>query len=69
MKVKLCKDCAHSIPDKQSPWTLKCKNPQVNSKDPWALSYTDFVGSSCREERQRTWWAQCGMKGKLWEPK
>lgn len=68
-KPRLCKDCAHSTPDTSSPWTLRCKNPQVNALDPWALSYADFVGTSCREEREKRWWAQCGLKGKLYEPR
>jgi hypothetical protein len=67
MHPKLCKDCTHSVPDTHSPWTLRCKNPIVNAKDPWALSYTEFTGSSCREEREKTWFAPCGQKGKLYE--
>lgn len=68
--IKLCKDCKWSIPDKQSPWALRCINLSVNSKNAWALSRAKFNGSDASDERSnRSWFAVCGMKGKLHEPK
>lgn len=67
----LCKDCKWSIAHDTRDWVLFCGNPKVNSKDPWALAGngTQF-GSRCNEERsKRNFFAMCGMKGKLWEPK
>lgn len=70
MTVKFCKDCVHSMPEKGYEWNLRCQHPQINAKDPWALAYATFTGSNCRDERAKTsWFAQCGQKGKLWEPK
>lgn len=70
MQVKFCKDCTYSFPDKNSPWNLRCQHPQINSKDPWALAQTEFTGSECRLERDKTgWFAACGQRGRLWEPK
>ena len=70
MLPKFCKDCKHSEPDPQSQWTLNCKNPQVNGNDPWALAYATFRGTSCSSERSaKSWFAKCGIKGKLYDPK
>ncbi len=69
--VRLCRDCQHSIPEPKSEWVLRCMHPEVNKKDPWALSGAKPHGSSAREERSRTWTmcgpAPCGMRGRLWE--
>ena len=67
----LCRDCSHSEPEHQFEHNLRCKHPVVNANDPWALSSgSSFAGTSCREQRQsRSWFAPCGIKGKLWEPK
>ena len=65
--VKFCKDCKWSIPDKDG-WNMGCRNPAVVAEDYWTLaspkevSYTD-----ARSERKKTWFAKCGLKGKLWE--
>ena len=67
MQVKFCKDCKHSRPDQYH--SLRCVHPKVNAKDPWALAYENFTGSECRSERDKTWFAQCGQKGKLWQSK
>lgn len=67
--VKFCKDCAWSAPDKSSAWTLRCKNPKVNAKDNWALSCIDINGTSCTAERDKKWFAACGMSGKQWKRK
>jgi hypothetical protein len=65
----LCRDCKHSQPEKNSAWMLKCVHPVVNARDPWALSRAEGNnGSDCRGERERKWFAPCGMSGKLWEP-
>lgn len=42
-------------------------NPLINKNDAWALSATTFTGSDCHTERERGWFAKCGMKGKLYE--
>lgn len=67
----LCRDCKHSKPEVRSEWNLRCQHPVVNARDPWALSNAaDNRGTDCRGERERTsWFAKCGMRGKLWEPK
>lgn len=67
--VKFCKDCKYSKPEVNSAWILRCTNPTVNRNDEWALSSVDISGSSCREERSKKLFAQCGMNGKLWEAK
>lgn len=67
--VKFCKDCLYSKSKKGSAWILKCYNPIVNRNDEWALSSADISGTSCREERAKKIFAQCGMSGKLWESK
>lgn len=71
MKVKLCKDCKWSSPDPSLTWNLRCKNPEVNARDAWALTQANFSGSECRSEREKLWvWlGPCGMKGRLWELK
>lgn len=64
----LCKDCKHSRPETNSAWNLKCTHPVVNAKDAWALSRSESPGGTdCRGERERKWFAPCGMRGKLWE--
>jgi len=67
----LCRDCKYSEPDKNSSWNLHCLHPVVNGSDPWALSAASTGrGTDCRGERERTsWFAKCGIKGKLWESK
>ena len=66
----LCAQCTHSVPDKNSSWSLRCHHPIVNSKDSWALSGGTCNGTSCSDERGRTgFFDACGMKGKLWEAK
>jgi hypothetical protein len=65
-----CRDCKHSRHEKGSEWNLKCHNPLVNAKDPWALSCSkNHSGTSCLDERRIFWFAICGTEGKLWEPK
>lgn len=67
----LCADCKYSVPEPGTVYSLDCVNPIVNGKDPWALSAAQRKrGTSCRTEREkRGFWAQCGIKGKLWEPR
>jgi hypothetical protein len=67
----LCKECKWSKPEANSDWNLRCTHPFVNSRDPWALSAgRGSGGTTAREERgKRSWFAACGMKGKLWETK
>lgn len=67
----LCKECKFSIPEEHSEWNLRCINPIINAKDPFALATNSVKihGSDCRRERSKTWFIRCGMKGKLWEKK
>jgi len=70
MEVKFCRDCRHSMPEPDSAWLLCCTHPEVNKRDSWALSgATYFICMRARDERGKKWFAPCGMKGKLWEPK
>ena len=69
MKVKFCKDCVWSEVSASSAWELRCKNPIINANDEWALADVKFVGTNCREERKKKWFAKCGMSGKLWVEK
>jgi len=72
-EVKLCRDCKHSKPEPRTEWNLLCMHPQVNSRDPWALSGVNPSGSSAREERSRNWSfagrRPCGMRGALFSRK
>lgn len=68
---KLCGDCVNRVNEKYSS-LLKCNSPRVVGKDPYALAWSTKGqphGVSCIEERSKKWFAACGMKGKLWEPK
>ena len=75
-KVKFCKDCKWSRHNSRSSYDLRCINDQVVSEYPWALSRwkdpnedTEYnYGTGCHEERsKKSWFAPCGIKGKLWE--
>jgi len=66
----LCKDCKHSEPERGSEWCLRCHHPRVNAKDSYALSCSKGNGTSCSTERGKIGFlSECGMSGKLWEPK
>ena len=69
----LCKDCKWSTTEENRDWYLKCVNPIINAEDSWALSRVSGnnpYGSDTQRERSKTsWFAKCGMKGKLWEAK
>ena len=69
MEVLLCKNCKHSKSRAASLWDLYCANPIVNSNDPCFLASGDSLGTGCRQERESKWFAKCGIKGKLFEPK
>jgi len=67
----LCKDCKYSYPKSDYKWMNVCVNQFVISKDSWALG-NNFEGrpngKDCVDERsKRSWFAACGMRGKLWE--
>ncbi len=68
-EVKLCRNCKYSMHEPDREWYLRCVNPIVNSRDPWALSSGKTYGSSAQEERSKKWSGKCGIKGKLWEKK
>lgn len=69
----LCMHCKYSKPTPRSEWSNRCFNPEVVASDSWALANNDEgkpCGRTCLEERKRvSWFAPCGAKGKLWEPK
>ena len=67
----LCRDCKYSAPEERSSWAIRCHHPKVNANDSWALSNGGSVqGSDCRAQREkRSFFALCGMRGKLWAPK
>lgn len=69
IKLKYCTNCIWSIPEKGFSWNLNCTHPIVNAEDSWALSSKFIGGTSCRSERERTFWSvpACGKAGKLWE--
>jgi hypothetical protein len=69
IKVKYCVQCVWSHVDPTSTWNLRCMHPIVNAKDSWSLSSLNIHGSSCQNERERTWldFPACGKVGKLWE--
>jgi hypothetical protein len=70
---KLCMDCKHSKPEERSTWNNRCFHPKVVADDSWALANNNEgkpYGVTCRDERRRrSWFAPCGMKGKLFERK
>ncbi len=70
---KLCMDCKYSKPEERSTWNNRCFHPKVVCADSWALSNNNEgkpYGVCCRDERQkRSWFAPCGMRGKLFERK
>lgn len=65
---KMCQDCRHS---EKSKWVTNfCQHPKVTANDGWILSGNTQNGYSCFLERSnRSWFAKCGVKGKLFEPK
>ena len=69
----LCMYCKHAKPERDSSWNNRCFHPKVVASDSWALANNNQgepYGLGCREERQKiSWFAPCGAKGKLWEPK
>lgn len=67
----LCLNCVHSKPEPNFSWCNRCFHPKVVADDAWALA-NNFEGNpygvNCSDERKRrSWFAPCGMKGKLWE--
>lgn len=64
-----CIDCEYSIVDPSSTWQLLCKHPKINAKDAHFLGASNSRGTSCMEERGKSFWfAKCGTAGKLWKP-
>ena len=65
-----CRDCKHHQNLIETSMLLRCVHPIVNTKDSEALAQKNTLGSVCEKERNnKSWFAPCGMKGKLWEPK
>ena len=77
LKVKFCKDCKWSRSNSRSTYELRCIHDLVVAEYPWALARwkdpseeTEYnYGTGCHEERSKKWFAKCGIKGKLWDPK
>lgn len=68
IKVKYCATCIWSN-ERASNWQLLCTHPVVNAKDEGALASKVIRGTSCRTERELSWYQfpPCGKAGKLWE--
>lgn len=66
--MKLCKDCKHF-----EPWQHATKNaPHDEFGMCLAVDPSPVDGKAtvrCREARERGWFKDCGVSGKLWEPK
>lgn len=69
MLIKFCKNCKYSISGGSC--SLSCIHPILNINDPFVLSLSDIYasGTNTTEERKKTWFGKCGIKGKLYEPK
>lgn len=66
-ELKFCADCTHSS---KAIIQLRCKHPKLLKNSSVALASSDRNGVLCFYERlERGWFAKCGIKGKLWEPK
>lgn len=69
----LCQDCKHSKVDVHSSWINKCFQEKVVSSDSSALANNcegQPAGVECgHERRNKSFFAPCGMKAKLWEAK
>lgn len=79
MKVKFCRDCMWSR-KVNTMKDLRCINPYVMSINSYALSSVaseiddttveyNYGVACCLERDEKSWFAKCGMKGKLWEEK
>ena len=66
-RLKLCKDCRWSLPNKYRADHLYCYNPRAVSKSALALSYFEEKGVDCYSERASILFSHCGLKGKFWE--
>ncbi len=68
--LKLCRECRFHVVASQGSYELRCNNEEVNGGDPWALSSNRaWAHTNCRGEREKKWFAVCGIKGKKWERK
>lgn len=67
----LCRECKWSYKEDGRDYYLRCTHPIINANDSWALSKGSATyGSDTQVERaKKSWFAKCGMKGKLWEAK
>ena len=74
---KFCRDCLHSrvkldkYRDNKPTDELRCIHPNVNADSEWALTAIEVHHTKeCTYERGREgWFAPCGKRGRLWEPK
>ena len=70
---RLCLNCKYSQPETTSSWNNRCFHPKVVMADSWALANNREgmpYGVSCNDERRkRSWFAPCGMRGRLFEEK
>jgi len=70
MKLKFCKDCKWSEPEKNFEWNNYCYHVFVVGANARALATNDKNGVECVDERRkRSWFSNCGIHGKLWEAK
>lgn len=61
-----CKNCKHS---KEIEEKLYCQHEKIVSKDFISISSVTFKGVPCSSERAKRFFADCGLAGKLYEPK
>jgi hypothetical protein len=69
-----CKDCVWA---ELSDTNAFCTHPKVVktdsvilAKNPKGAENADLIGTSCLRERDnRSWFAPCGIRGKLWSPR
>lgn len=68
----LCMKCKHSMSDQPTIYNNKCYHPLLIAADAEALARSDesrlYGVNRFIERGNRSPFARCGMRGKLWEP-
>lgn len=70
--IRYCNECKWGILNRREVEVM-CTHPRIEGVNSHSLacSNSEYRGSSCRNERRKTFWMfpKCGQVGKLWEPK
>ena len=68
---RFCVNCKYSKRIEKVSTSLDCTHLKVLAKESWSLgsSLGCTEGVSCPIEREKKFFAACGIKGKLWEEK